>query len=75
MLFKELSNMRILPLLSLQISSHIKRGYELNGKRVKEFKPKVNGQITPTKGFPIVMCENTNRDICIATYNSAEHTC
>jgi hypothetical protein len=49
--------------------------YELNGKRVKEFKPKVNGQITPTKGFPIVMCENTNRDICIATYNSAEHTC
>ena len=49
--------------------------YELNGKRVKEFKPKVNGQITPTKGFPIVMCETINKDICIATYNSADHTC
>lgn len=49
--------------------------YELNGKRVKELKPKVNGQITPTKGFPIAICENTNRDIGIATYNSAEHTC
>lgn len=50
--------------------------HELNGKRRKELKPKVDGKQTPTlKGYPIVMCENVNGDICIASFSSVDHSC
>lgn len=50
--------------------------YGLRGKRLKELRPKVDGNnLRATCGFPIGMCENTNGDICISSFNSADHTC
>lgn len=50
--------------------------HELNGKRRKELKPKVDGKQTLTlKGYPIVMCDNVNGDICIASFSSVDHSC
>lgn len=49
--------------------------YDTNGKRIKELKPKVNGQLSKTTGFPIVMCQNIHDEICIASFNNIDHTC
>lgn len=50
--------------------------YGLRGKRLKELRPKVDGtNLRTTYGFPIGMCENINGDICLSSFNRADHTC